>query len=574
MKKITRFFLILCASLLLVTACAQTPEPLDTDEEPTPSTEKADAKEHYGLQDGELLLVTNGEAESVRGSLISGKAYVPYSVAKSWDDRLYWSEAEEELLITNAEGLYRYWPDVNRAQEIDEFVEYETPCVVTQDGTVYVAYDLVTRFCDIASRLLEDPGRIVAFTDGASLPFYTVVQTDCAQLRTKNDITEPILVTLQEGEKVYAPEAVEGGGWLKVTTSDGFTGYLQTEAVGSEETTVVESGFSEPPYERILLDEEVRLVWHQVFSEQGGSDLRAAMTDVSGINVICPTWFKVTSVDGSLTSLANASYVEAAHDMGLQVWGLVDDFTPGVPGYEVLSNSENRANLIAQLVGEINRVGADGINIDFEYITQESAPHYIQFLRELYLVCREEGLVLSTDNYVPTSGNWFYRLDNQKDVVDYVIVMTYDEHHANSTQAGSTASIGFVQQGAAAVLEQVPKEQVLLGIPFFSRKWMTKTEADGTLSVTSEAGGMQGLRDFAEENGAEWEWDDTCKQHYTEFTADGVLYQIWLEDATSVSYKYEVAKSAALAGFACWKLGLESPDVWDVFAGNTQTSAE
>lgn len=565
-KKTARFLFIICMLLFMVTACGEAPKLPDKDAEPTPSTEKADAEAYYGLKDGELLLVTNGVQETERGLLLSDGVYIPYSVAAQWDDRLYWNEAEEELIVSNAEGLYRYWPGVTRAQEKDEFVETEKPQLLIQDGTLYVAYSLVARFCNIRSQVLEAPGRVVAYADGATLSAYTVTDAERSQLRTEGDVTTPILAALPAGEKVYAAEAAGDGGWVKATTADGLTGYIQKEALGNMNSTTVESGFSEPEYKRLLLEDEVRLVWHQIFSEQGGGALREALDDVSGINVICPTWFKITAVDGSVTSLASASYVEAAHEMGLQVWGLVDDFTPGVPGYEVLSGSESRANLIGQLVAEIKRVGADGINIDFEYITRESVPHYMQFLRELYLACREESLVLSVDNYVPDSSNGFYQLENQKDVADYVIVMTYDEHHSKSEEAGSTASIEFVEQGAAAVLAQLPKEQVLLGLPFFARKWMTTTAEDGTVSVTSEAGGMQGLRDFAKENGAEWVWNDICKQYYTEFTAEGVFYQIWLEDATSLSYKIKIMQDSELAGFACWKLGLETSDVWEVLS--------
>lgn len=565
-KKTARFLFIICMALLLVTACGEAPKLPDKDAEPTPSTEKADAEAYYGLKEGELLLVTNGVQETERGLLLSDGVYIPYSVAVQWDDRLYWNEAEEELIVSNAEGLYRYWPGVNRTQEKDEIVEAEKPPLLIQDGTLYVAYSLITRFCNIQSQVLEAPGRVVAYTDGAVLAAYSVIDAERSQLRTEGDVTTPILAELPEGETVYGAEAVGDGSWVKTTTKDGLTGYIQKEALKNMESTTVETEFSEPAYERLLLEGQVRLVWHQIFSEQGGSALREALNDVSGINVICPTWFKITAVDGSVTSLANASYVEAAHEMGLQVWGLVDDFTPGVPGYEVLSGSESRANLIEQLIGEIKRVGADGINIDFEYITKESAPHFMQFLRELYLVCREEHLILSVDNYVPDSGNGFYQLGNQKDVADYVVVMTYDEHHSKSEEAGSTASIEFVERGAAAVLAQVPKEQVLLGLPFFARRWMTTTAADGTVSVTSEAGGMQGLRDFAKENGAEWVWNDVCKQYYTEFTVEGVFYQIWLEDTASLSYKLKVMQDSGLAGFACWKLGLETSDVWEVLS--------
>ena len=210
-----------------------------------------------------------------------------------------------------------------------------------------------------------------------------------------------------------------------------------------------------------------------------------------------------------------------------------------------------------------SRVGADGINIDFEYITKESGPHYIQFLRELYIESRKANLLLSVDNYLPNSGNTQYEMAKQAKIVDYVVIMAYDEHHSNSEQAGPVASLPFVEQGIVSTLKKVPKEQIVMGIPFYVRKWKTEY-IDGVATVTSEAGGMSSMWNDAQTNGATVAWNDEQGQYYAEYQSDGALYQYWLEEETIMKARLDLMKQYNLAGYAAWKLGLESNEIWNV----------
>lgn len=562
MKKTYGFLIILCIMCLFVTACGDAPSLPGKDKKPKASKEKADAKAYYGLKDDELLLVTNGVPETLRAVMRQNVLYVPYTVANGWDNRWYWNEAEEELLFTNAAGIYKFWPGLKNYQVLGEMKEESVPQLLMENGVPYVNLSMIMKVSAINCAQGESPNRLVVKVNGAAMSGNGVKDVDCTELRTDAAVTNPILATLQPGTMLYSLEEVSDG-WVKVTTADGLTGYLQAEAVGDASGETVHVDLDEPAYQHNLLSGEVHLVWHQMWAEQGASDLRKIMADVKGVNVVSPTWFEVSAVDGSITSHANASYVEEAHKLGLQVWALVDDFAPGVPGIEVLSSSNNRANLVSQLIREVKRTGADGINIDFEYITKDSAPHYLQFLRELSLQCKAERLVLSVDNYVPDSGNTFYQLKTQKDVADYIILMTYDEHHSKSEEAGSTASLPFVKSGVERALKQVPKEQLVMGIPFFTRRWITKTE-NGEKVLSSEAEGMNTTVSFVEKNGGTWIWDEECGQRYSEFTVDGVLYQVWLEDALAIESKLAIMRENQIAGYACWKLGLESSDVWSV----------
>lgn len=270
-----------------------------------------------------------------------------------------------------------------------------------------------------------------------------------------------------------------------------------------------------------------------------------------------------------------------AHQSNIEVWALVRDFDGGIgsyeESYEVLSYTSKRENLINQLIAEALQTGIDGINVDFEKISAECGEHYIQFIRELSVKCRQNGLVLSVDNYVPKTYNAHYHIEEQGKVADYVIIMGYDEHYSGSYESGSVASLNFVKEGIEATLNAVPKEKVINAVPFFTRLWkeVPKTEeelaaeagteaAEYSVKVTSEALGMEAAEQAIADAGAQTTVDEATKQNYAQWEADGATYKIWLEDETALEEKLKLMKEYKLAGTAAWRLGFEKPSVWEL----------
>ena len=289
----------------------------------------------------------------------------------------------------------------------------------------------------------------------------------------------------------------------------------------------------------------------------------------------------VKDTEGNLESIASTDYVNYAHQAGLEVWAAIRDFDGGIgsndESLQLLSYSSRRENLINQLIGAVMQVGIDGINVDFEKISKDCGVHYIQFIRELSVKCRQNGIVLSVDNYVPKGYNQQYNRKEQGVMADYVIIMGYDEHNGSSLEAGSVSSYEFVKEGIEETIKEVPAEKVINGIPFFTRLWSEtpKTQeelnqeagteaADYPMKVTSEALGMSTARDKISQAGAETTLDETTGNNYATWEADGVTYEIWLEDATSIEPKLQLMKENKLAGTAAWALGQESSDIWDL----------
>jgi spore germination protein YaaH len=288
---------------------------------------------------------------------------------------------------------------------------------------------------------------------------------------------------------------------------------------------------------------------------------------MTGVNVISPTWFSISSNDGDISSLASEEYVKTAHDQGLEVWALVDNFNESVDTTQVLSSTSSRGKLVNQLIAAALQYGLDGINIDFESLEEEAGDGYIQFIREISVKCRLNGIVLSVDDPVPMSYTAFYDREEQGIVADYVIIMGYDEHYAGSEEAGSVASLTFEKEGIENTLKEVPAEKIISGVPFYTRIWQT----DASGAVTSEAVGMSTAEQWVTDNGLTTNWSQETSQDYAEVeTADGSKYQVWLENERSLEEKAKLVKEYDLGGIAAWKLGLEKASVWDVISSYTQ----
>lgn len=384
--------------------------------------------------------------------------------------------------------------------------------------------------------------------------------TKDTQLRYQGGIKSDILTDVSEGDKVIILEQMET--WTKVKTGDAFIGYVENKKLSEPfaDTPAPVTDYVEPVYESNTRDHKINLAWHAVAGVAGNDTLSEVMAQTKSINVISPTWFALSDNAGNFTSYATAEYVTQAHNMGLEVWGLVDNFTnEGIDTYEVLAGTTTRTYLINGLIDTALAYDLDGINIDFENISLDAGEPFIEFIRELSIPCRQHGLVLSVDNYVPMGYTSHYNRKEQGVVADYVIIMGYDEHYNGSETAGSVASINFVEKGIADTVAEVPANKVINAIPFYTRIW----ETNGT-TVSSQAVGMELAQQYISDHGIDISWDEVTCQNYGEYQSGSSYYQLWLEDADSIRVKLNIMSKYGIAGVAEWKLGFETASIWDV----------
>ena len=520
-----------------------------------PSKEVSSMEEIYGVSGDDVSIIYNYAVQKAKAIYRNGEVYIPLNwVQAIVNKRFYWDSNEKLLVYTFPESI--------------EYASTETlstngnPLIYIDDDKVYILAELVDSYSDVnIDKYIDDIKRVyISDTYGEYISGIAAKNTI---LRTGASIKDSIELKLSEGVQLETVdnEKYNGeSGWYKVITEDGYMGYVQAKKIKRKKTSERVSSYIEPVYTSLSMEEPVVLAWHQVTNMSANKNIETLLSDAKGVNVISPTWFSLSDDEGNISSYASSDYVKKLHDKGIKVWALVDNFTGDGNTYNVLSKTSSRQRLIENLIDTALAYNIDGINVDFETISSSTASHYIQFIRELSVYCRNKGLVLSVDNPNYASYNSHYDRTEQGIVADYVINMGYDEHYSGS-EAGSVASYSFVKQGIEDCLDEVPSSKLINAIPFYTRLW---TESGSSLS--SSAMGINKEKEWINENSATITWDEATKQNYAEASATSGKQYMWVEDIDSLELKLDLIKENNLAGVACWRLGFETADVWDAIA--------
>ena len=525
------------------------------------SKERADLNAYYGITGSqEAAIVLQDEIVEEKARISDGICYLDMAtIHKYLNDRFYVDGGEGLLLYTLPEDIVRNSIGSSVKETAQGSEELGYTAAIWEGDTLYVALDYIKQYTNFSYQLFTDPYRIQLTTEWPSYEVASISKN--TQVRVKGGVKSEILTDVQKGDQVSVLEQMET--WSKVKTADSVIGYVKNKrltGIRSEQPIPV-TDYQEPEYTSLTRDHKINLGWHVVASAGGNDTFNSVTANAGNLNVISPTWFKLCDNEGGYTSFASADYVQKAHDRGLEVWALIEniEYKDSISMYEILSSTTTRQKLIDSLMNDLITYGIDGINVDFEQLSMDCGEHFVEFIRELSVACRKNGKVLSVDNYVPRDFNDYYDRKEQGIVADYVIVMGYDEHYAGSKEAGSVASIDYVEDGIAQTVKEVPAEKVINAIPFYTRIW--ETTGDG---ISSQAVDMVTAEQFISNHGITAEWDETTCQNYGEYTSGDSRYQVWLEDADSIKVKLNVMENYGIGGVAEWRLGFEKPEIWDV----------
>lgn len=528
----------------------------------SPSKKVMDLDTYYKVASkDDVVLVIQDTIYEQRGKLIDDMVYVDYNTVKeNFNKRFYWDENESLLMYTTPTDIIKSEASSKEyvVNKNKKSVDYIISKVI--DGKLYIALDFVKEYSNIDYKKYEKPNRVVITNKWNEEVLYAKVK-EATQLRYNSSIKGDILKQLKKGDKVQIiiDEEKMSKNFTKVISEDGVLGYVKNSMVKNSYYETPESDFKEPEYTSITKDYTVNLAFHQVTNQSANNHLLEVLGNTKGVTTISPTWFKVSDINGNVESLASDRYVQRAHNYGVEVWALVDDFTNQIDMKEVLSYTSRREKLANELIALAIKYNLDGLNLDFEKIPESAAEDYMQFLREMSVKCRNNGIVLSVDNYVPSAYTSYYNRGEQGILVDYVITMAYDEHINGSDGSGSVASIGFVKDAVENVLKEVPAEKNIIALPFYARLW--EESASG---VTAKAYSMDNAKAILNQNNVKEKWDEETKQYYAEYKNGGNTYKIWLEEEKSLEEKLKVVTKHKVAGIAYWKLGLERSSVWNV----------
>lgn len=530
-----------------------------------PVSSFVDIRSYLGLSDAEQYAVCVNEQESsLKAVKRDGMLYLPLETAQSIDRKFFYDSSLGEMLYALPTQLIRIKPG-EKSYSVDDTVleSYYAPFITIGEDK-YIASAFVKELAGCSIEVYDDTFTSKIWSSATKINVKMLRVKYDTQLRAGASIRNSIVCRLAQGDALCLIS--EEDGWLRVMSERGLIGYVRTGDV----VEAADFSYKNSPkydYSSIAMEEPVVLVWHQMNT----TDHEAQVSYLSShlyqeVNVVSPTFYSLAGEDGSFRSISSALYVDAAHIRGLKVWAMVDNFNNGkYDNLVFLSNYESRQRFINGIVDDAVSLGVDGLNIDFEAdsggggVGKSCAGAYLEFIRELSIRCRLAGLVLSVDNYVPASFNLYFDRAGQAEVADYIIMMGYDEHYAGS-DAGPVASKAFVEKGITDTLSEVPKEKLINAIPFYTRLW--KVDSAGNV-ISSEAKNMTAMNDILNAAGAKPSWSEEIGNYYAEFTYEGENYKVWTESAESVRWRVDMIKAYGLAGVACWKMGLETEDIWN-----------
>lgn len=489
--------------------------------------------------------------------VMSDQIYVSYSFANTYvSDIIFYDEIEKVMTLTNAREIVRLYP--GKENEIEFAGIKGKYSLEEKDGELYIAAHLLEDFFNVRIEKAEDERLFIAYDDREEQEQATIARK--TSLRTHPRQKSTVVENLGKGQNViiYAEE----DGFARVRSENGIIGYVPSSSLKNRETIEAKAVPEVEAWPINPLGETVKLVWDQMTTANVGNWTSAKYANVDKLNVISPTWFEFADETGALLDRGTAEYVKSAHDRGLQVWPIIShSFTNTGLTKEILLSSEKRQYVIQQIIDKAKVYNFDGINVDIENVQNETSAAWVQFMRELYPQLKAEGLIISVDVYMPSNWSGHYEREKVSAVSDYFIVMAYDQHWSGSETAGSVSEIDWVDEGIQNTLKEVPKEKLVLGMPFYTRLWIETSEG-----LSSKPYGMTSAKQLVEQWGITPELDLVSGQYYAEVQKGNETYKLWIEDYSSISKRIAIMEKYELAGYGAWKLGLESSDIWDVLS--------
>lgn len=489
---------------------------------------------------------------------------LPLELIQEWiDPSILYEKSSDSVIITTKDKVLRLKTTELSALMNEKPITLSFP-VEKKGSDIYVPIEPLRQLYPFEIRESNLTGAVLLFKKGEVLKWAKHTDSEAAQLRTFASIKAPIVSSIAAGEQVIL--LGEEDEWYRVQQMSGPIGYVRKTdiQIDHDETIPVQEDTSsyvpwKPPVGKL------NLTWEHVISKNPDT---TKISDMTGLQVVSPTWFSLSDGEGRLKNLADAAYVKWAQTRNYQVWALFSNgFDPDVTN-KALSTYDSRMKIIKQLLGFAQTYKLQGFNIDFENVYLKDKENLTQFVREMTPFMHEQGLAVSID-VTPKSTNemWsmFYDRPALAEVVDYMMVMAYDEYWATSPKSGSVSSLPWTESSVKQILnaDKVPPSKLVLGVPFYTRQWTEETK-NGKFTTTSKTLTMEAAAAIIKDKKLTPTYLPDTGQNYVEYKDGEKLIRIWLEDETSMKARLDLVKKYDLAGVATWRRGFEQSPMWKV----------
>ena len=527
-------------------------------------------KPNYTKTDGEIYL--NGEIYKDNKLFIEKNSEIYIDSQWIIDNDLAdlsWDEKNKVITFFDGRNIYRF-SNEDKIMKNEKLVEIDLNVFFNINDNIMINIKFLELKTNYMYEFQKELNRLIII----NLEKYKNIKVSNRTLQVKKDLSyfSESVDLLKKGELYFQ---LNNDNWANIITSRGEKGYINNSmffdkmlgALMDIENIVVPIGIEnirtsklEDQYKKNEFYKQINMTWNHFISKTPNSN---KLKSYKGIDVISPTWFSLKN-DLSIRDIGTMDYMDWANTNNYDVWILFSNgFDPERTSL-LVNDSIKRSAVIKDVIGKTLKYKAKGINIDFENVYYRDKDMLTQFIKELYANAKNNGLILSMDvTFKSKSENWSMCYDRKSlsKYLDYIIIMAYDEYWAGRGEAGPVSSIPWVKKNLLRILEEVPNNQVILGIPFYTRVW---EENYKTNKITSKAYSMESAEKFIEKYSIEIKYDNKMKLNFGEVESKDKLYKIWLEDMDSLNKRIDIAKNAKLAGVASWRKGLEKKEVWEL----------
>jgi spore germination protein YaaH len=493
--------------------------------------------------------------------------YLPFEFfQKEIDNSIILDKETNTVIVTTKDKVIQMPSEALTLFVNSEPENLEIPAMISKDGNVYISYSTIKAIYPFEVDVLEETGAVLVRKNEETIISGKVLVAKSGhelRLRKKTMLTSPYVADVREGEEVTIEKEVNG--FLFIRKKNGVAGFVKKKYVQVEKSEIIKVAREEEKRFTPETTWPINLTWEAVYSPNPDT---SKLPTMPGVNVVSPTWFKVNNEKGDIANLGSIEYIKWAKSKNLQIWGLFsNDFNPDLTNL-VLQNFETRQSMIRQLLQYSEMYQLDGINLDFENVNLSDSKLVTQFVRELTPYMHQAGLTVSMDiTFISTSENWsmFYEREELSKIVDYLIVMAYDEHWGTSPVAGSVASFPWVESNLKTLLETVPHDRLILGLPTYTRIWKEQDTEGGNIEVSSKAYTMNEIQSWIKEHKLEPRIDEKTGQRYAEYhdEKEKATYKIWIEDPDSLKRRSQLVHRYGLAGVATWSRNFASGEAWN-----------
>jgi len=473
-----------------------------------------------------------------------------------FDNYIYYDEKYNQIITGSSTKIANMVVGENSATVNSAEVKLKSP-VIEKENKYFIPFSELKSVYNVDIEYINN--RVVVDSLDRKYQIATVAKD--ISIKSKPTSLSRTVDKIKAGDAVVISNRKDDlvkSGWKKIRTSNGSLGYVKEDNLGKINT------IRDDMVETSKVEGKVSLAW-EYFSDYGSAPERSGAMD--GVNVVSPTFFRLEQLGkGNVkenVGTAGINYINWAHNNGLKVWAMISNESMLDTTSEIMNDYKLRNKLINNIVNLVVKYNLDGINIDFENMYMEDKAMFNRFLIELEPRLNEMGKVLTVDVTAPDgSETWSMCFDRNiiSKVADYIIFMAYDQYGASSNKEGTTAGCDWVEANITKFLGQegVNPDKLVLAVPFYTRLWK---EANG--KVSSETVDLKDVDKVIPAN-VEKKWNDNLKQYYIEYTQNGAVYKMWIEDLKSISAKLDLINKYKLAGAAYWEKDRESPEVWDI----------